>query len=95
LATWIEEILRRVTGPARPPSITVEPHRAEVRAAAPILVQARDSLRSSAPVYARGVAMLDRLLRDGGSALYLPVWRGQLRHELELIIAALEGREQP
>jgi hypothetical protein len=60
-----------------------------------MLVQARDSLRSSAPVYARGVAMLEGLLRDGGSALYLPAWRGELGHELELVVAALEGREQP
>ena len=38
--------------------------------------------------------MLESLLRNGGSALYLPVWRGELRHRLELTIAALEGRDQ-
>lgn len=41
------------------------------------------------------MAMLEELLRDGGGPLYSPTWRGALSRELELIIAALEGRERP
>jgi hypothetical protein len=36
------------------------------------------------------MAMLQGLLRDGGGPLYAPAWRGALRYELELVIAALE-----
>jgi hypothetical protein len=43
-------------------------------------------------VYAKGVAMLKRLLRDGGGPLYVPARRGHLRDELDGVIAALEGR---
>ena len=38
--------------------------------------------------------MLEGLLRDAGSPLYLPVRRAELNHTLGLILAALEGREQ-
>ena len=37
--------------------------------------------------------MLEGILRSGGSALYLPTWHGELSHRLELIVAALEGRD--
>jgi hypothetical protein len=90
LAAWIEEILARVSRPARSPSVVVEPDRDEVWTAAAQLARVRELLRSDTPVYARGVAMLERVLSDGGSALYLPVERGQLSHELVLIIAALQ-----
>ena len=95
LATWIEAILARASRPARPPSLAVEPDRSEVWASAAHLAQVQELLRSSTPVYARGVAILEALLRDGGSALYLPARRGELGHELELTIAALKGGEQP
>jgi hypothetical protein len=36
------------------------------------------------------MAMLEELLRDGGSPLYAPAWRGALKYELELVLAALE-----
>ena len=45
------------------------------------------------PVYARGVARLQLLLTEGGSALYTPHQTGQLRSEVEAILDALEGRE--
>jgi hypothetical protein len=94
MAAWVAEILATASRPARPISAAVEPHRGEVGAAEQRLVQVRELLRSSAPVYARGVAMLERLLRDAGSALYLPARRTELNHKLGLIIAALEGRVQ-
>jgi hypothetical protein len=66
--------------------------RDEVVAAEPLLAEVRELLRSSGPVYARGVAMLAGMLRDGGSPLYLCVRPGELCHELELVMAGLEGR---
>jgi hypothetical protein len=95
MAASVADILATARRPPRPFSAAVEPDRDEVAAAGPLLIQVRELLRSTAPVYARGVAMLEDLLGDGGSALYLPVRRAELSHELELIIAALEGREQP
>jgi hypothetical protein len=93
MAASVADILATARRPPRPFSAAVEPDRDEIVAAGPLLVQVRELLRSTAPVYARGVAMLEDLLSDGGSALYLPVRRAELSHELELIIAALEGGE--
>jgi hypothetical protein len=95
MAAWVADILATAKRPARALSAAVEPDRDEVVAAEPLLMQVRELLQSTVPVYARGVAMLEDLLGDGGSPLYLPARRAELSHELELIIAALEGREQP
>jgi hypothetical protein len=94
MAARLAEILATVRRPARGFSAAVEPHRGEVATAEPLLMQVRELLRSSAPVYARGVAMLGGILGDGGSPLYRPIGRAELSRQLELIIAALEGREQ-
>jgi hypothetical protein len=45
------------------------------------------------PVYSQGAARLENLLRDGGSPLYWPARLGALSQELEVAIAALEGRD--
>jgi hypothetical protein len=90
----VETAVARASSPTRPPAVAVEPDRGEVWAAAAQLAQVRELLRSGAPIYARGVAMLEGLLTEGGSALYLPHRRGELSHELELILTALEGQDQ-
>jgi hypothetical protein len=74
-------------------SAAIEPDRDEVVSAGPLLIGLQELLRSSAPVYARGVALLEKLLGEGDSPLYPPIPPGELSHELRLIIAALEGRE--
>jgi hypothetical protein len=94
LAASVDGVLAAAARPARALSAAVEPHRDEVADAGPLLAQVGEVLRSRAPVYSQGVAMLEQLLKDGGSPLYLPAWPGALNHELELIIAALEGREE-
>jgi hypothetical protein len=94
MAARVADILVTAERPARALSAAVEPNRDEVAAALPLLIEVRELLRSTAPVYAEGVAMLEGLLGDGGSSLYSPVRRGELSHELELIIAALEGRKR-
>jgi hypothetical protein len=74
-------------------SAAIEPDRDEVARANALLIEVRELLGSSAPVYARGVALLKELLGDGSGPLFLPTSPGELSHELRLIIAALEGRE--
>lgn len=95
LAASIDGVLAAATRSALALTSAVEPHRDEVVAAGTRLVQIEELLRSRAPVYSQGVAMLQQLLRDGGSPLYLPSRRGALNHRLDEIIAALEGREKP
>ncbi len=93
LANWVAEILATPTRPPRGFCVAVEPDRGEVATAEPLLLRVWELLRSGAPVYARGMAMLEDLLGHGGSPLYLPAMRGQLSSQLELIIAALEGSQ--
>ena len=95
LAASVEDIRAAAMRPARGFSVAIEPCRDQVEEAGPLLIQIGDLLRSSAPVYAQGVARLEILLKDGGSPLYTPAWRGALSHELEMIVAALEGRGRP
>jgi hypothetical protein len=93
LAASLDRVLDAAVRPARRRSAAVPPCRDEVVAAGPLLIQARDLLRSRTPVYSQGAARLENLLRDGGSTLYWPAQPGALSQELELVIAALEGRE--
>jgi hypothetical protein len=93
LAASVEDIGAAAMRPARGFSVAIEPSRDEVEEAGPLLIQIGDLLRSTAPVYSQGAARLESLLTDGGSPLYIPAWRGALSHELELIIAALEGQD--
>jgi hypothetical protein len=95
LAGWVEEILDAAARPTPRLSSAVKPLRDEVMAARPLLIQVAELLRSTAPLYSQGLAMLEELLRDGGGPLYSSTSRGALGRELELIIAALEGCEHP
>jgi hypothetical protein len=95
LAASVDAVLAAAERPMLRLSSAVEPDRGEVTAVSPLLVELRELLRSRAPVYAQGVAMLMQLLRDGGSPVYLAPWRGALEQELQAILAALEGRDRP
>jgi hypothetical protein len=95
LAGWVEEILDAAARPTPRLSSAVKPLRDEVTAARPLLIQVAELVRSTAPLYSQGLAMLEELLRDGGGPLYSSTSRGALGRELELIIAALEGCEHP
>jgi hypothetical protein len=95
LAASIEGVLAAALRPSAALSSAVEPQRDEIIRAAPLLIEVCELLRSTRPVYSQGVAMLTRLLHDGGSPVYAPTTPGALNHELRRIIAALEGREKP
>lgn len=56
-----------------------------------LLIQISALLQSEQPVFCQGMAMLERLLTDGASALYGQHGKGALSEELERMIVALEG----
>ena len=91
LAAWIANALDAVEHPPRFRGVAIQPHGAAMRSAAPRFEEVYERLRSSAPIYARGVAMLERLRRDGGGPVYAPRLPDDLRGEVDLIAEALEG----
>lgn len=92
LTKEIDGVIAAATRPGAGLSSAVPVDLQEVAAAAPWLIEIRELLGSTDPVYAKGVAMLKRLLRDGGGPLCCPYRRGDLRDELEAVIAALNGQ---
>ena len=94
LARSIRRLLDPPSGRRPGPSATVPPHRGELAGARMPLARAAALLEVDEPVYARGVAQLQLLLSEGGSALYAPHRTGELRSEVEAILDALEGREE-
>jgi hypothetical protein len=94
VAASIDDVLAAAARPGLAFSAALDPDRKEVAIARPHLIQVQALLRSKAPVYCQGVAMLERVLRDGGSSLYFPVRQRALTDEVEAIIGALEGRQQ-
>lgn len=93
LARSIRRLLDPPSGRRLGPSAAVPAHRGELAAARLPLARVAALLEIDEPVYARGVARLQLLLTEGGSALYTPHQAGQLRSEVEAILDALEGRE--
>ena len=89
LAESLELMTRRDRPPSRfgvePCTPAVDRNRARMSALA-------DRLRDPAPVYARGVAMLRLLLRDGSGPLYMPGTGVALEHALRETAEALAGR---
>jgi hypothetical protein len=75
------------------PSSAIQPPQVEVEEAGELLTEAGTILRSGAPIYCQGVARLRHLLSDGASPLYYPEHPGELSEEVEVIVAALEGRQ--
>ena len=93
LARSIRRLLDPPSGRRPGPSAAVPPHRSELAGARMPLARVAALLEIDEPVYARGVARLQLLLTEGGSALYAPRRTGELRGEVEGILDALEGRE--
>jgi hypothetical protein len=94
LARSIRRLLDPPSGRRPGPSAAVPPHRGELAGARMLLARVAALLEIDEPVYARGVARLQLLLSEGGSALYAPHRTGELRCEVDGILDALEGREE-
>ena len=71
-------------------SAAVRPHRREVIAARTVLATLDRRLRGAEAVSAQGVALLESLLTDGTSPLYMPAEPGALGSRLRSAAAALE-----
>ena len=71
-------------------SAAVRPQARELRDASAVLTALESRLRGSAPVTARGVALLRVLLTDAASPLYQPSAPGELASRLRAAAAALE-----
>jgi hypothetical protein len=93
LADGLERTYRRAQTASSPRfTATVPPNVPELLDAQPVLITIERRLRSSAPVGARGVAMIHTLLTNGASPLYQVGHPGELASDLRAAAAALEPR---
>jgi hypothetical protein len=75
----------------RPRRMRVRPPHESIRVAAPVLSELSALLRTPAPLYARGLAMLSELLCDGGGPLYARGGAAALERALGEVRMALGG----
>jgi hypothetical protein len=89
LAEEIDHLLEEAVRPARPRGAAVPLDRSAVIACYELLRGLADDLRQAELVYAHGVALVRRLLRDGGSPLYAADPDGALDRSIRHARAAL------
>jgi hypothetical protein len=90
VAAGLARAVRDAEASTRGFSAAVRPDRREVIAARTVLTTLERRLRGAGQVSARGVALLESLLTDGTSPLYLPGEPGALGSRLRAAAAALE-----
>jgi hypothetical protein len=89
LADGIENLVADVRQPAR--RLHVMPARPAVAAGRELLLELAEILRGPSPVYARGVALLLVLLRDGTGPAYVAGGEAELGRHLRAARAALDS----
>jgi hypothetical protein len=92
LATSLEQLVKEATRSVPPRAVAVPLPRREIVEAQTSLFSIAARLRDERPVYARGMALLSRLLSDGSGPAYNPHGEGSLRHAVGAIAAALDGQ---
>jgi hypothetical protein len=92
LATSLERLVDEAKRTVSPRAVAVPLPRREIVEAQTCIFGIAARLRDERPVYARGVALLSRLLSDGRGPAYNPHAGGSLRYALEAIAAALDGQ---
>jgi len=92
LATSLERLVSEAKRSVSPRALAVPLPRREILEAQTCLFSIAACLRDERPVYARGVALLSRLLSEGSGPAYNPHAGGSLRHAVGAIAAALDGR---
>ncbi len=90
VAAGLARAVRDADATTRGFSAAIRPDRREVVAARTVLATLDRRLRAPEPVSAQGIAMLESLLTDGASPLYLPTAPGELGSRLRAAAAALE-----
>jgi hypothetical protein len=89
LAGSIERVIAAAEGPEPLMSSAAPLNRREIRYCEPLLHALAGDLRGPEQVTPRGVALVKRLLRDGGSPIYGPEPDGALELALRRIRGAL------
>jgi hypothetical protein len=89
LAEGLELLLARAQHP--PSSRALAPRHASILANAELMRELASTLRGPAPLYARGVAMIHRLLTDGTGPVYTARDGAALERELRRACAAVCG----
>jgi hypothetical protein len=92
LATSLEGLVTEAKRSASPRAVAVPLPRREILEAQPSVLSVAARLRDERPVYARGMALLSRLLSDGSGPAYNPHAGGSLRRAVGAIAAALDGQ---
>jgi hypothetical protein len=92
LATSLERLVEEARRTVSPRAVAVPLPRKEIAEAQPCIFSIAARLRDERPVYARGVALLSRLLSDGAGPAYNPHAGRSLRRALGGIAAALDGQ---
>jgi hypothetical protein len=89
LSADLERAVDAASIPARWPTAAVPVSPRAIAECRPLLLELAERLRCPGPVYARGVALVCLLLRDGGSPLYAPSEPRQLEGPVRRARAAL------
>lgn len=90
LAVAIRRLLRQAARRPVNPAAAPLANLASVRSLHEELEALADHLDAPVPVAARGVALVQELMEDGGSPLYLPYAREALHRRVQLALAALD-----
>jgi hypothetical protein len=94
LAALVERLVRDAD--ANPPpsfSASLGIARDQVAEARASLLFVAHLLRHAEPIGPRGVAIVERLLKDGGSVVYVPSARGALELQVQSVLDCLVGSE--
>jgi hypothetical protein len=92
LATSLERLVKEAKRSVPPRAVAIALPRREIVEAQTSLFSIAARLRDERPVYARGMALLSRLLTDGSGPAYNPCAGESLRNAVEGIAAALDGQ---
>jgi hypothetical protein len=94
LAAWVERLAREPDAPVGGISAAVPIAHAQVAEARDSLLYLADLLRHADEVRARGIAMVERLLSDASSVIYMDSARGALELQLQAALDCLAGDRQ-
>lgn len=86
LAHSLREPQVLLESPPDPRDPRVRPDSAQIRDARPLICEIEDLLRSSVPVYCRGIASVSQLLSDGNGPIYVARRHGDLSKRLGRIL---------
>ncbi len=94
LSAWVERVVRESdAAPRRTLTAAVPTVPEQIAEARASLLFLAHLLRTAEQVRPRGIAIVERLLSDGGSALYVPRARGALDLQVQIALDLLVGED--